>query len=220
MIWEERGQLMIKRGKKTQHGPLDANPLDHIRDMMAQFQPVIVPGLPRFVGGAVGYLGYDVVRFFEPIHHHPKDSAQLPQLAFFLADTLLIFDNIAHKIKVVANAHISSSTKPSLKKAYLDATQRIEHMIGKLKKPLPKREPARRHQPIRFTSNMTQPDFEKMVKGTKEYIKAGDIVQAVVSQRWHTKIHTTPLEIYRALRVINPSPYMFYLRVAGVELVG
>ena len=220
VIWEERGQLMIKRGRRTQRCPLGANPLDHIRDMIGQFQPVIVPGLPRFVGGAVGYLGYDVVRFFEPIHPHPKESAQLPMLAFFLADTLLIFDNIAHTIKVVANAHISSTTRPTLKKAYSDATRNIDRMIARIKKPLPKQAMARRHQPIRFTSNITQPDFEKMVMRTKEYIQAGDIVQAVVSQRWHTKIHTTPLEIYRALRVINPSPYMFYLRVAGVELVG
>jgi len=220
VIWPDRGQLKIKRGKKIQSIPLDPNPLHHIQDMLAQFRPVTVPGLPRFVGGAVGYLGYDLVRYFEPIHQHPKDSANLPLMAFFLADTLLIFDNVAHTIKVVANAHISSATKPGCKHAYTDATQRIEQIITRLKKPLPKRAIPRRHPLPKFTSNLTQPDFEKMVMRTKEYIQAGDIVQAVVSQRWHTKIHTTPLEIYRALRVINPSPYMYYLRVAGVELVG
>jgi len=168
----------------------------------------------------VGYLGYDVVRHFEPIPHRSKDSENLPLMAFLLTDTLLIFDNVAHTIKVVANASITSHAKSALKKTYTDATTRIEKIIAKLKKPLPRRSTNQRSQPIRFTSNMTQPDFEKMVMRTKEYIQAGDIVQAVVSQRWQTKIRTTPLEIYRALRVINPSPYMFYLRIAGVELVG
>lgn len=220
VIWEEHGKLMKKHGRKVESLPLDDNPLKHIQDMLAPFQPVRVPGLPRFVGGAVGYLGYDVVRYFEPIPAYPKDSANLPLLAFFLADTLLIFDNVAHTIKVVANARITSPAKFALKKTYADATARIEKMIERLKKPLPRRFTVSRSQPIRFTSNMTQANFEKMVMRTKEYIQAGDIVQAVVSQRWQTKIRTTPLEIYRALRVINPSPYMFYLRIAGVELVG
>lgn len=220
IIWEERGRLKIKKGRKTQSVELDANPLTHIQDMLASYQPVRVPGLPRFVGGAVGYLGYDVVRHFEPIPPYPKDSANLPVLAFFLTDTILIFDNVSHTIKVVANALITSHAKSALKKTYTDATARIVKIIAKLKKPLPRRTTSQRSQAIRFTSNMTQPKFEKMVMRTKEYIQAGDIVQAVVSQRWQTKIRTTPLEIYRALRVINPSPYMFYLRVAGVELVG
>jgi len=220
MIWEANGKLRMKNGRKTETVPLDANPLKHIQDMLAPFKPVHVPGLPRFVGGAVGYLGYDIVQHFEPIPSYPKDSANLPLLAFFLAETLLIFDNVAHTIKVVSNGHITSLTKSNLKRTYAEATVRIEKIIAKLKKPLPRRIIAQRSQSPRFTSNMTQAQFEKMVMRTKEYIRAGDIVQVVVSQRWQTQIRTTPLEIYRALRVINPSPYMFYLRVAGIELVG
>ncbi|MYJ54378.1 MAG: anthranilate synthase component I [Nitrospira sp. SB0672_bin_25] len=220
VLWEKDGILYVQKGRKTETLPLGDNPLDHIRTILSEFQPVHVPDLPRFVGGAVGYLGYDVVRFFEPIPEYPKDSARLPLFAFFVTDTLLIFDNVRHTIKVVANAHIASSKKSDVRSAYVDATTRIEKMIAKLKTPLRSRPAtARKHVP-RFTSNMTQPTFEKMVMRTKEYIQAGDIVQAVVSQRWQTRIRTSPLEIYRALRVINPSPYMFYLRVAGVELVG
>ena len=219
-LWEDKGALRVKRGRRTETRPLGLNPLAHVRAMLHEFQPVRVPDLPRFVGGAVGYLGYDVVRSFEPIPESPKDSAQLPLFAFFVTDTLLIFDNVRHTIKVVANAHIASSAKSDLRSAFADATTRIEKMIAKLKRPLRyDAAPARRHVP-RFTSNMTQADFEKMVMRTKEYIQAGDIVQAVVSQRWQTRIRTPPLEIYRALRVLNPSPYMFYLRIAGVELVG
>jgi len=220
VIWEDHGKLKIKSGRKTQTISLKANPLDHIQDMLSPFQPVRVPGLPRFVGGAVGYLGYDLVRYFEPIPPYPKDSAHLPVFAFLLTETLLIFDNVAHTIKVVANAHITSRSKSTLRKTYEGAIACIEKIIAKLKKPLPRRSIVPRSQAPRFTSNMTQPHFEKMVLRTKEYIQAGDIVQAVISQRWQTKIKTSPLEIYRALRVINPSPYMFYLRVAGVELVG
>ena len=220
VLWEEDGILYVNKGRKTETLPLGDNPLDHIRTILSEFQPVPVPGLPRFVGGAVGYLGYDVVRFFEPVPGYPKDSARLPLLAFFVTDTLLIFDNVRHTIKVVANAHIASSKKSDVRSAYVDATTRIEKMIAKLKAPLRHRPSTTRKHAPRFTSNMTQTTFEKMVMRTKEYIQAGDIVQAVVSQRWQTRIRTSPLEIYRALRVINPSPYMFYLRVAGVELVG
>ena len=220
VMWEDQDELVVQQGRKKSRYPLAANPLDHIQDVLKPYHPVPVQGLPRFVGGAVGYLGYDVVRHFEPIPYLPKDGTPLPKLAFLLTDTLLIFDNIAHTIKVVANAHIRSQKKADLKQAYADSLSRITHMITRLKKsPVRKNKPSRR-QPIRFTSNMNQSDFEKMVIRTKEYIQAGDIVQGVVSQRWHTTIQTHPFEIYRALRLINPSPYMYYLRIAGVELVG
>jgi anthranilate synthase component 1 len=220
IMWEEQEQLVTQRGRRTSRQPLAVNPLDHIRDALQPYHPVIVPGLPRFVGGAVGYLGYDVVRHFEPIPNYPKEDAHLPKLAFLITDTLLIFDNVSHTIKVVANAHIQSQKKSYLKHAYGDAVSRIDRMIARLRKSpvCPKIQP--RRQPIRFRSNMSQADFEKMVMRTKEYIQAGDLVQGVVSQRWHTSIRTHPLEIYRALRVINPSPYLYYLRIAGVELVG
>ncbi len=121
---------------------------------------------------------------------------------------------------MVANAHVPSNREPDVKRAYRDATARIERMIARLKRPLRRSRGARRRSSISFSPNMSRADFEKMVVRTKEYIKAGDVVQAVVSQRWDTRIQTNPFEIYRALRVINPSPYMYYLRVGGVELVG
>ncbi len=220
LLWERDGKLHMQKGRKTETCPLSENPLDQIRTVMNTFRPVRVAGLPRFAGGAVGYLGYDVVRFFEPVPEYPKDGPRLPLFAFFITNTFLIFDNVMHTIKVVANAHVVSSAKSDLKAAYTGATTRIEQMIARLKKPLRRQSSSvRRHNPS-FTSNMTQADFETMVRRTQNYIQAGDIVQAVVSQRWRTKIRVPPLEIYRALRVVNPSPYMFYLRVAGVELVG
>jgi anthranilate synthase component 1 len=228
VIQEERGNLLLRGGsgrlevqKPTGHGD---TPFVRLQQIMAAYRPVAVPGLPRFAGGAVGYLAYDAVHYFEQIPSRRKDHLRLPELAFLLTDTLLIFDNVAQKIKVIANAHVASHTPAAIKRAYTDATTRIEQMIARLKRPLkrtsgrPDQRPPRKG--IGFTPNMSRADFEKMVVQAKEYIKAGDVIQTVLSQRWEARIHARPLDIYRALRVINPSPYMYYLRVAGVELVG
>lgn len=220
VLWEENGEVVTQKGRKHYRVALQQNPLDHVREMMAEYHPVVVPGLPRFVGGAVGYLGYDVIRSFEPIPSVPKDGITAPLFAFCITDTLLIFDNVAHTIKVVANAHIMSTKKAQLRQTYQAAISKIESIIAKLNKPRRRPPPVKRRVPLKFQSNMTPADFEKMVLRTKDYIQAGDIIQGVMSQRWQTTIHTNPLEIYRALRVINPSPYMFYLRIAGIELVG
>ncbi len=220
VIREDRGDLLIFSGTSLRRVASRGRPLDRLRELMEQYRPVTVPGLPRFVGGAVGYLGYDVVRTFEELPAGRKDGLGLPNFAFLLTDTLLIFDNVSQKIKVVANAHVKSTREADVRLAYADATARIEKMIARLKRPLRRTRQKRRRKPITFTPNMSRADFEKMVMRTQEYIKAGDIVQAVLSQRWETRIQTTPFQLYRALRVINPSPYMYYLRVAGVELVG
>jgi anthranilate synthase component 1 len=220
VVQEQQGDLVLSVGTRSRRIPAGGNPVERLRELMLEYHPVAVPGLPRFVGGAVGYFSYDTVRTFEDLPALRKDGLGLPDCAFLLTDTLLIFDNVSQKIKVVANAQIASTKDRDIRKAYNDATERIEAMIARLKRPLRRIGSKRRRKPITFTPNMNQADFEKMVTRTKEYIRAGDIVQAVLSQRWQTQIHTTPFQLYRALRVINPSPYMYYLRVAGVELVG
>ncbi len=220
VIREEKGDLVLIRGKKNLRIQSRGNPLERLRELMEEYRPVTVPGLPRFVGGAVGYFSYDMVRTFEDLPALRKDSLGMPDFAFLLTDTLLIFDNVSQKIKVVANAYLESTKERDIRDAYRHATARIEKMIARLKRPVRQPRQRRRRKPITFTSNMNNADFEKMVTRTKEYIRSGDIVQAVLSQRWETQIHTTPFQLYRALRVINPSPYMYYLRVAGVELVG
>ena len=220
VFWEHQGEVITQQGRKQSRVPLKANPLDHIQEAMAAYRPVSVPGLPRFVGGAVGFLAYDVVRSFEAIPAYHKDELKTPLFAFCITDTLLIFDNVAHTIKVVANAHIVSTKKTDLRRTYQKAIGQIEAIIAKLHKSPRRPKSPKRSTPLKFHSNMTSPEFEKMVLRTKEYIQAGDIIQGVMSQRWQTTIRTNPLEIYRALRVINPSPYMFYLRIGGTELIG
>ena len=224
LLQEHKGAIVMTRDSRVERFPISLQegetPLDRVQQIMARYRPVTVAELPRFVGGAVGYVNYDVVRYFENIPVHPKDDVGFPVMAFVLTDTLLIFDNVAHTIKVVANAHVPSSKTTAVRRAYADATSRIDRMIDLLRKPLRRRPVSRRRKPMTFTSNMSRADFEEMVMRTKEYIRAGDIVQTVVSQRWETRIQTNPFEIYRALRLINPSPYMYYLRIGGVELVG
>ena len=206
VIHGEGGDLILTTGNTSRRIPSLGNPVARLREMMQAYCPVTVAGLPRFVGGAVGYFSYDTVRTFEELPASRKDDLGLPDFAFLLTDTLLIFDNVSQKIKVVANAHVTSTLDRAVRRAYRDATDRIESMIARLKRPLRRSRPKRRRKPITFTPNMNQADFEKMVTRTKEYIRSGDIVQAVLSQRWQTQIHTSPFQLYRALRIINPSP--------------
>ncbi len=220
VVYEDRGDLLVVQGRRKKRIPSRGNPLERLREMMESYRPVTMPDLPPFVGGAVGYLSYDMVRTFEDLAARQKDSLNLPDFAFLLTDTMLIFDNVAQKIKVVATAYVTAKGARGIKAAYRSATERIERMIMRLRRPLRRTRPHRRRKPVTFTANMSKADFEKMVMRTKEYIRAGDIVQAVLSQRWETNVQASPLQLYRALRVVNPSPYMYYLRIAGVELVG
>jgi len=220
VIYEDGGDLCVKQGSHRRRIPSRGAPLDRLQELMGAYRPVTVPGLPRFVGGAVGYIGYDMVRTFEVLPSRRKDQVGLPDFAFLLTETLLIFDNVSQKIKVVANAHVKSSSERDIRAAYREATERIEEMIARIRRPLRSVKMKRRRAPTRFTPNMNKADFEKMVTRAQEYIKAGDIFQCVLSQRWETNLQTPPFQLYRALRVVNPSPYMYYLRIAGVELVG
>ncbi len=220
VIYEDRGDLCVKKGSHRRRIPSRGAPLDRLRELMEVYRPVTVPDLPRFVGGVVGYLGYDIVKTFENLPSRRKEHLDLPDFAFLLTETLLIFDNVSQKIKVVANAHVKSTSDRDIRAAYRQATGRIEAMISRIRRPLKRVKPKRRRSPIRFTANMNKVDFEKMVSRAQEYIKAGDIFQCVLSQRWETNLQAPPFQLYRALRVVNPSPYMYYLRIAGVELVG
>jgi len=211
-------EVIVSSGRRHRRIPVKTDLLACLREIMLEYRPVRVPGLPRFCGGAVGYLSYDVVRQFERLPAQRKDLLGLPHACFLLTDTLLIFDNVAQTIRIVANAHVGERNH---KAAYADAVRRIDRMIARLRtgrRPAPRRPASRR--PPAFTSNMSKADFEKVVMQTKEYIKAGDIFQGVLSQRWQASIRARPFDIYRALRVINPSPYMYYLRFPEVELVG
>lgn len=210
----KRVEIIKKGAKKIQKV---SNPLEALKKLMARYKFVPSKSLPRFVGGMVGYLSYDMVRFFEKLPDKNPNDLNLPDAIFLLTDILLIFDHLEHKIKVISNAHI----KKNPKKAYQEAVRKIEELIEKLKKPISQKSIVNSQKSIvKVKSNFTKEAFKESVKKVREYIRAGDIIQAVLSQRLETKITVNPFDIYRALRTINPSPYMYYLKCKDLRLIG
>ena len=195
------------------------DPLQEVEKEMARFDPVAIPGLPRFTGGAVGFLGYEYIHPIEPSVPKPeRDDLHTPVLCFMITDTILIFDRVSQTIKVVANAHIDS--KPDV--AYMVACSRIDEIVRELQQPLAARVlEFRKDAPeIHVESNMTPERYADMVEKAREYIRAGDIIQVVLAQRFQAKARASALDIYRALRSVNPSPYMFLLDFGMFQLVG
>jgi anthranilate synthase component I len=193
------------------------DPLEALKQLMGEFHPVEVEGLPRFFGGAVGYLSYDMVRFFERLPNQTVDDLNVPDSMFMLTDTIVIFDHMLQKIKVVSNALVDGP----LEKTYQQAIAKIEQLIARLRQPPPPR-PARQLPagPLTLNSTFTKEAYEQVVERAKEYIRAGDIIQVVPSQRLEAAIDVDPFDIYRTLRTVNPSPYMFYLKFRDLRLVG
>jgi len=196
-----------------------ADPLTELQQLLATYRPVEVDGLPRFFGGAVGYLGYDMVRFVEELpNKNPRDS-QNWDACFLLTEGLLIFDNMRQKIKVVCNVHLAEGEDPA--QAYARGLKRINDLIDQLRQPLPHRiVDNQQAAPQELTPNFTPQAFRDAVEQCKEYIRAGDIFQVVLSQRFEGQLQADPFDIYRALRTINPSPYMYFLRFGDNLVVG
>ena len=210
---------VIRHGKKETRA-FEHDPLEAVRDILADYHPVPDPALPRFYGGGVGFMGYDVVRFFERLPDRNKPGLDTPDVLFMITDTLVIFDTVTHRIKVVSNAHVNGG---SVTTAYKEAVAKIDAIVKKLRKGVrSQKSGVRRKQGknAKLKSNFTQPQYEQAVLKAKEYIKAGDIFQVVPSQRFERAIKAESFEIYRALRLINPSPYMYFLRCGDTTVVG
>ncbi|MFH1478176.1 MAG: anthranilate synthase component I [Candidatus Omnitrophota bacterium] len=222
IIFKSKGnKIELKRsGKKKSFNT--ASPLREIEKLMRDFKPAKVKGLPRFWGGLVGYMGYDIVRFFEDIPDKNIDTINAPESMFMMADSHIIFDHSTHKIKVVSNAYIKDKrSKKDIEELYNKAVKKIDCIIKKLDSPLPKetlRKKTAKHHKI--VSNVTKSEFERSVKKAKTYIRSGDIIQVVLSQRFQTQLKCSPFEVYRALRSLNPSPYMYYLNFDDIKLIG
>jgi anthranilate synthase component 1 len=197
-----------------------------VKEFLHQRTPIQVDGLPRFIGGAVGYLSYDWVRFVERLPATAHDDLNLPDFVFLLADNLVIFDHVRHRLLVLANCRLEGDETA----AYADAIARIDQIVARLRKPLTMPEtPVIQHGRARWlrtdrperledmgwTSNVAQERFEGMVLQAKEHIAAGDIFQVVLSQRLSRQSEADPFTIYRALRMTNPSPYMYFLELPG-----
>lgn len=225
-VFTARGREVEVRGRTgtTVHTlPETEDPLQELERLMKAYRPVEVPGMPPFSGGAVGYLGYDMVRFFEPtVPASENDQLGLPDMVFMLADTLVAFDHRYRLLQIVANVFLDEHEDAAA--GYAWALRRIEEIIGRLRttlafEPMSAVGPGTGDPP--FRSNTTREEYEAMVRCAKEYILAGDAFQVVPSQRFEVDYEGGPVELYRALRHINPSPYMFCLCFDhGFSLVG
>ncbi len=194
------------------------NPIKLLREILAEVGPVPdIPGL-RFFGGAVGYLGYDMVRFMEDLPADNPGLDEFPDSAFMVPATLLVHDNLRQTLTVIRMVPVRAGDSASL---YRQAGEEIDRVVTKIRGAIPAAAAVCDSLPAHeFSSNMTEAEFERMVEKAKEYIVAGDIFQVVLSQRFHTTTEVHPFHLYRALRHINPSPYLFYLKMGEVVQVG
>ena len=208
-------QKIIKTGAGEELGAVD--PLKPVEEMLSEYKLADVDYLDKFNGGAVGYIAYDAVRYFEELPTPEIDPFGLPESIFMLSTTYLVFDHLRHKIKVVSHAHLKGDTR----RAYKEAVGRIEEVARRLKRfpniPEPNLD-MQTDADIEF--NMSREYYEDMVNKTREYIIAGDVIQTVVAQRMSRPTSAHPFQIYRSLRAVNPSPYMYYLDMGDFQIVG
>jgi anthranilate synthase component 1 len=193
------------------------DPLSELKRLLGQYRPVSLPGLPRFAGGAVGYLAYDVVRAFERLPVAAEDDLALPDLYMLLVQSLLVFDNVAQTIRVVSHADLRDGATPDA--AYDAAVERIDALVARLRAPAvePEAPPV---EPGDLRANMTPEVFQGLVERAKEYIRAGDVIQVVLAQRFELPLAAAPFNVYRCLRTVDPSPYMFYLALGAQAVAG
>jgi anthranilate synthase component 1 len=198
------------------------DPFVDLEDLLANYRAVHLPGLPRFAGGAVGYASYDAVRYTEKLPNAPPDDRGLPDLSFAFYDRMVLFDHIRKTVLVVAHAHLVEGISP--KEAYDNAAGRVDELVDRLAASGPELplDDIDTDGPVRLIprSNFSRDAYEAVVRHCQEYIKAGDIFQVVPSQRFQVETTAQPFDIYRVLRVVNPSPFLFYLNFGDFHLIG
>ncbi|MGE9267898.1 MAG: anthranilate synthase component I [Verrucomicrobiales bacterium] len=221
-VFESRAdEITIRRGAELERHPVRGDLLEELKELMAAYRPVPDEGLPPFYGGAVGYVGYDAIRQFEPaVSEVPEDDLGLPESVFVVADAVLVFDHKLRRVFVVANAFVDEHASPA--EAYGAAKGRIASLLEMLDRPLhvSALNGLTEVEPPEPKSNTTQAEYEAMVREVKEYVAAGDAFQVVPSQRFEADFTGSPVDLYRALRHVNPSPYMFIYETPDFALVG
>jgi anthranilate synthase component I len=228
-IVQSRGEEVLISDAEGVRSFSTKEPLKALREEMSSYSPVDVPGLPRFYGGMVGYIGYEMIRFIEEIPDSGSEGLNVPDMFLMITDSVIIFDNLKGKMKVVSNAFLNNKTPED---AYHEAAEKVESIIGGLNRV----ESGKKQRsaggsassgaggsvfPAGYRSSFESREaFEETVRKAKEYVASGDVIQVVLSQRFERDFATDPFNIYRALRVINPSPYMYYIDTGDIKLVG
>jgi len=212
-------KVIVEENDKVSTRQHNGNPMQILREILHRYKPVAIPGLPRFYGGAVGYLGHEMVRYFENLPSVAPDDLGINEAVFVISDSMMIFDNVRHTIKVVACAYTEDDAP--LSDIYDKSCRRIEELIALIAAASVHQEKdAADAEEVSFAANMTEAEYEGMVKKAKDYIAAGDIIQVVLSQRLEAECRSHPVDLYRALRFINPSPYLFFLKLDDITLIG
>jgi anthranilate synthase component 1 len=216
-VFRARGRACtLETGGKAVH--FDENPIEQLRRLTARYKPVPVPGLPPLTGGAIGYCAYDMVRLYEDIPDTGHDDLRLDDCVMMFYLSIVAFDHVRHRVAIIRN--VFTNGPGSLRAKYQEAVAEIRRTRATLEGPLPKAAARKKSGPLRVESNMTKAKFTGAVRKAKEYIRAGDAFQIVVSQRFSAKTSAEAFEIYRALRVINPSPYLYFLKIDDVSVAG
>lgn len=219
---ETRNGRNILRYRDGREEMREGNPITLMKELMTAYRGACIPGLPRFQGGAVGYFGYDTVRYVENLPDVPTDHTGLPDLHFLFADEILAFDHLKQKIHIMVNLHVQGN----LDRNYNSTVERIKEIYRELSSTRWKLSQTaapdmhRACKPLEYISNVTREEYCSQVQKAREYIRNGDIFQVVLSQRLCAETDCNPLDTYRALRLINPGPYMYYLKFNGYTLVG
>ncbi len=208
---------VLKTGPGTEAGAID--PLKPVEQELITYRPINVEGLPRFVGGAIGYLAYECVSYYEPRVPTPEaDPVGVPESVFMFTDTLLVFDHLRHTIKVVSHVRLNDGAEA----AYAEAIKRIEVLVERLRQPLfiERSDTTESSEPPSPASNLRPEQHHAMVQRIQEYIEAGDCIQTVLSQRFSRPTTAAPFDLYRSLRAVNPSPYMYFLHLDDFHIIG
>ena len=221
LIFRSKGRKVeVLKNGTVEHTTVTDSPLDELKKIMKGYQIVELEDLPRFSGGAVGYASYDMVRFIEDLPSDTDDDLNLYDSIFLITETILIFDNLRNTIKIVCHIHLDEKEN-DFKEVYKRAQRKIESIIALLQRPgAYELSEYFGSEPVDVTSNIEETKFKKMVQKAKEYIKSGDIIQVVLSQRFGTPLEGDSFDLYRALRRVNPSPYMYYLAFDDLTIVG
>jgi anthranilate synthase component 1 len=215
--------IIINGGVETVY---EGNPVDRLKSILGSYRSPSLPDLPRFTGGAVGFFGYDVLQYYENLPSHPVDDLDMNDVQFMFCDHLIVFDHLKQQIKLLSNVHIpDGASDEAIEVSYRKAERTLLHTLERLKQPIAthlmsQQQPNTSIELGEVSSNMTKERYCEMVNQAKEYIRAGDIFQVVLSQRFEMETRSTPLEVYRVLRTMNPSPYMYYLKMGEEIIVG
>ncbi|MFD2672903.1 anthranilate synthase component I [Marinicrinis sediminis] len=219
----KNGVLEVIEGDKTHR--LKEKPLAALKEMLARYRSPDLPDLPRFTGGAVGFFGYDLVQYYEQLPKHREDDLLMNDIQFMFCDQVVVFDHLKQQIKVIANVHVpEGASMEQVRKAYDETLEEIDQALHQLQQPVRVDSMNRNAQQEvdlgELASNMSKDQYLNNVIQAKEYIRAGDIFQVVLSQRFEMDTTASPLQVYRVLRTVNPSPYMYYLKMGDEVLVG